>query len=199
MPAFEPSRVTATPATPAAEPPELDDPAAGAPELPPLLAVPGEPGAGLGVELPVVDAPPPGTGTVVVPGSKTGGGAGGAIRTGGGDGAGTGAGTGAVVGTVGAGTGGGATVTVAVGVDGTGTGAGTETVGVVTVTVGTVTVDTVGTWSACPSGTSRQAAANPPSAGIRASSRTNQSTCRRPPFETSATTTPERVRQLRRV
>jgi hypothetical protein len=188
--------VTVTPATPAAEPPDLDDPGDGPPELPPpLVAVPAEPEAGLGVELPVVDWAPPDTGAVVVPGGETGGGAGGAIRTGGGDGA----GTGAVVVTVGAGTGGGVTVTVAVGVEGTGTGAGTETVGVVTVTVGTVTVGTVGTWSACPSGTSRQAAANPPSAGIRASSRTNQSTCRRPPFETSATTTPQRVRQVRPV
>ena len=144
-------RVTATPATLDPEPPpatEGDEPDGAASELPPEFPPPlvvgagaGDvtraPGLGLGVDWPVDAGAPTGTATAVVPGSETGGVgggvAGGAIRTGGGDGV----GTGAVVGTVG----GGATVTV--GVVGGGAGSGTETVGVVTVTVGTV-----GTWSA---------------------------------------------------
>ena len=113
----------------------------------------------------------------MVGGSLTGGGAGsGAVVVGGG---GAGTGTLAVDGTVTVGVGAG---TDTVGVVGAGTG-GTVTVGTVTLTVGTVGTCALPVWA------STCAAAKPLRATIRPSSLRNHVTGRRPPIETSATTT----------
>ena len=162
-------------------------PAGAGAELDPALGPALDPELGAGV---LAGADEVGSTSVVVGGGVTRGVGVGVICTGGGTGAGGGlmatgggAGAGGVV-TVGV-----ETVGAIVTVGGGGSGAGRD--GVVTVTVGS------GTW-ACPAGASARAAAKPARARIRASSLPIRDIRRRPPIEASATTTPARLREVRR-